>query len=106
MKSITRREFGQGVAATGATLATASVLAFLLFMGIPARRRSWRAMLGMLVVMAALGSMTACGGSPGGSSPGQKNPGTTAGTYTLTVTGTGSPSVTPIPTTIFTLTVN
>jgi len=40
-----------------------AVLAFLVFMGIPARRRSWRSMLGILIVMAALGSMAACGGS-------------------------------------------
>ena len=36
-----------------------AVLAFLAFLGIPARRRSWRAMLGMIVMMAALGSLAA-----------------------------------------------
>jgi subtilase family serine protease len=34
------------------------------------------------------------------------NPGTTAGTYTFTVTGTGSPVLTPAPTATITLTVN
>ena len=81
-----------------------AVLAFLVFLGIPARRRSWRSMLGVLVVMAALGSLAGCGGSSHSSTP--STPGTTAGTYTFTVTGTGNPSVTPVPTTTFTVTVN
>jgi hypothetical protein len=80
------------------------VLAFLLFLGIPARRRSWRSMLVVLVMMAALGSLAACGGS--GSTGGSTgNPGTSAGTYTFTVTGTGNPTVTPAPTTTFTVAV-
>lgn len=81
------------------------VLAFLVFLGIPARRRSWRSMLGMVLALAALGSLAACGGGGGG---GQKitDPGTAAGTYTFTVTGTGTPTVTPAPTTTFTVVVN
>ncbi len=82
-----------------------AVLAFLLFLGIPARRRSWRSMLGILVMMAALGSLAACGGGSSTTTP-PGNPGTTAGTYTFTVTGTGNPAVTPAPTTMFTATVN
>jgi subtilase family serine protease len=82
-----------------------ALLAFLVFMGIPARRRSWRSMLGVLVAMVVLGSLAGCGGSSGGGG-GQSNPGTTAGAYTFTVTGTGSPSVTPAPTTTFIVTVN
>jgi len=78
-----------------------AVLAFLIFLGIPARRRSWRSMLGVLIMMAALGSLAACGGGGGGG-----NPGTAAGMYTITVTGTGNPTVTPVPTTTFTVTVN
>jgi subtilase family serine protease len=79
-----------------------AVLALLVLLGIPARRRSWRSILGILVVMAALGSLAACGGGGGGGG----NSGTTAGTYTFTVTGTGNPIVNPAPTTTFTVTVN
>jgi subtilase family serine protease len=81
-----------------------ALLAMLLFLGIPARRRSWRSMLGVLVLMAALGSLAACGN--GSTTTGPTNPGTSAGTYTFTVTGTGNPTVTPAPTTTFTVTVN
>ena len=85
-----------------------AVLALLLFLGIPARRRSWRAMLGMLVLMAALGSMAACGGgsSGGGGGTTQTDPGTSAGTYTFTVTGVGTPSVSPAVSATFTVVVN
>jgi hypothetical protein len=90
---------GRGWAGAGGS----AVLAFLVFLGIPSRRRSWRSMLGVLAVMAALGSLAACGG--GGSGP-TGNPGTTAGSYIFTVTGTGSLTVTPAPTATFTVTVN
>jgi hypothetical protein len=85
-----------------------AVLAFLVFLGVPARRRSWRAMLGVLVLMTALGAMTACGSSTtnNGGGGGNGDPGTTAGTYTFTVTATGNPSVTPAVSTTFTVTVN
>jgi hypothetical protein len=81
----------QGVlwyAAGGATLAC------LLLFGIPARRRRWQTMLGILVLLVALaGGAVACGGSSGGGGSG--NSGTTAGSYTITVTGTlGSTSAT------------
>jgi hypothetical protein len=83
-----------------------AVLALLVFLGIPARRRSWRAMLGVLVVMAALGGLGGCGGSVSGSTN-TGTTGTTAGTYTFTVTATGSPAVNPSPiTTTFPVTVN
>jgi len=76
-----------------------AVLAFLIFFGIPARRRSWRSMLGVLVLMAMLGSLAACGGS--------SKTGITPGTYTFTVTGIGNPAVTPAPSPVtFTVTVN
>jgi hypothetical protein len=86
-----------------------AVLAFLLFLGVPARRRSWRQMVGMMVLMAAFGAMTACGsggGSGGGGGGGQSDPGTLAGTYTFTVQATGNPSVTPTVSTTFAVTVN
>ena len=95
---------GRGWAGAGG----GAVLALLMFFGIPARRRSWRSLVGMIVLMVALGSLAGCGG--GGSSNngggGNSDPGTAAGTYTFTVTGVGNPSVTPTPTTTFTVTVN
>lgn len=61
-------------------------LAFILLVGVPARSRSKRTRLGALVFLAILtGGLLACG-SGGGSGP--SNPGTTPGTYTITVTGT------------------
>ena len=85
-----------------------AVLAFLVFLGIPARRRSWRSMLGMLVLMVALGSLAGCGGGGSGGSGGGGNsdPGTATGTYTFTVSGIGNPTVTPTPTITFNVTVN
>jgi hypothetical protein len=60
-----------------------ATLACLMLVGVPSRRRSWRTMLGMLALLAALaGGVLACGGH-GGSS----NPGTTVGYYMITVTG-------------------
>jgi Pro-kumamolisin, activation domain/Abnormal spindle-like microcephaly-assoc'd, ASPM-SPD-2-Hydin len=61
-------------------------LAGLLLFGIPARRRKWRAILGLLIFAGMLGALSGCGGGSGGGSKG--NPGTTAGAYTFTVTGT------------------
>jgi len=85
-----------------------AVLALLVFFGIPARRRSWRSMLGILVALVALGMLSSCGGgsSGGGNPPPPNNPGTTAGTYTFTITGTGNPTVSPAPTGTFTVSVN
>jgi hypothetical protein len=89
-----------------------TTLALVVFLAIPARRRSWRSMLGMMVFLAALGSISACGGGSGGGggggggSGGGGNAGTTAGTYTFTVTGTGTPSQSTGNTTTFTVTVN
>jgi len=85
--------FGRGWAGSGA------VMAILFFFGIPARRRRWLSMLGVLTLMVVLGGLSACGGKSTSS-------GTTAGSYTFTVTGTGSPAETPVPTTTFTLTIN
>jgi len=86
-------------------------LALVVLLGIPARRRSWRSMLGLVVLLAVFGGFSACGGGGssvggGGGGGGGGNPGTTAGTYTFTVTATGNPAVTPQPTTTFTVTVN
>ena len=85
-----------------------AALALLALFGIPAQRRKWRSLVGMLALLIALGSLAACGGGGGSSSNGggTKNPGTTAGAYTFTVTGSGSPAITPAPTTTFILMVN
>ena len=90
---------GRGWAGTGG-----AVLAFLVLLGIPARRRSWRSILGALVLMVALGTLAGCVGKK--TPPNTGNLGTTAGSYTFTVTGAGSPSETPAPTTTFTVTIN
>jgi len=86
---------------------TGAVLAVLMLVGIPARRKSWRQMLGVLVLMAALGGLAGCGSSStSGGTGGTGDPGTAAGTYTYTVQATGNPSVTPAVTTTFNVVVN
>ena len=93
---------GQGWAGGGA------VLAIFVFLGIPARWRSWQSMLGVLVAVVALGSMAGCVNTltVRSDKAGSVSSGTTPGSYTFTVTGIGNPSVTPAPTTSFTLIVN
>jgi ABC-type glycerol-3-phosphate transport system substrate-binding protein len=58
-------------------------MALVLLFWVP-RRRNWLAMLGLLVLSVAIGTV-GCGG---GSSSSKENSGTTAGLYTVTVTGT------------------
>ena len=80
--------------------AASGTLACVLLLGIPARRRSWRTMLGLVVLLVALaGGVLACGGGGGsgggGGGGGNSIPGTTSGTYVVTVTGTaGATNVT------------
>ena len=87
-----------------------TALAVLILLGIPARRRGLRGLLGAFVLLCILGGVTACGGggSTGGTGSGGTNntSGTTPGLYTFTVTGMGNPAVTPAPTTTFNVTVN
>ena len=85
-----------------------AVLAFLVFLGVPARRKSWRAMLGMVVLLVTLGSLAACGGggSSGGGGGGTGVPATAAGAYTFTVSGTGNDAASTTASTTFTVTVN
>ena len=77
-----------------------AVLSCLLLWGIPARRRRWRTLLGMVVLLAILGyGMTACGGggsAGSGGGGGGGNAGTTPGAYTVTVTAVSAtaPTVT------------
>jgi hypothetical protein len=90
----------------------ASLACVLLFV-VPARRRHLRTMLGMIVLFACLAvGIVSCGGGGGGGGGssgggggggGTSNPGTTAGTYTVTVTGTAGSTT---QTTAVTLTVN
>jgi trimeric autotransporter adhesin len=58
-----------------------TALAFVLFFLAPRRRRNWLAMVALLVLTATLG-LTACNHNS------NSNPGTTTGSYTVTVTGT------------------
>jgi hypothetical protein len=113
---------GTGMVTVATTMATASmkrpriggwaeagsgaVLALLVFFGIPARRRGWRAMLGSFILLATLGSLAACGGGGSSGGGGGGNSGTTTGSYTFTVTGTGSDPSKTTQTATFTLTVN
>ncbi|MGA9670471.1 MAG: protease pro-enzyme activation domain-containing protein [Terracidiphilus sp.] len=103
---LVRPKIGNGRGWAGA--GSGAVLALLLFFGIPARRRSWQSMLGVLVLMVALGSLAGCGGGgSGGGGGSQSNPGTTAGVYRMTVTPVGSPAPSTAPTPVtFTVTVN
>jgi hypothetical protein len=87
-------------------------LACVLLLVIPARRRHVRTMLGLIVLFACLAvGIVSCGGGGGGGGSsgggggggGTSNPGTTAGTYTVTVTGTAGSTT---ETTAVTLTVN
>jgi hypothetical protein len=83
-----------------------AILALLVFFGIPARRRSWRSMLSILIAMAAIGTLASCGGGSTNSGGGGTNYVTQAGTYTFTVTATGSDPAKTTETIPFTVTVN
>jgi hypothetical protein len=76
-----------------------AALACLICFGIPMRRRRLRTMLGMIALFAfLLAGLVSCGGGGGsnnGGGGGATNLGTTAGSYTVTVTSTaGSASAT------------
>lgn len=81
-----------------------AVLALLVFLGVPKRRRHWLATLGMLVVFAGLGSLSGCGG--GSTTTTLSLTGTSLGTYTFTVTGSGNDPANTTQSTTFTVTVN
>lgn len=63
-----------------------AMLALVLFFGIPARRRSWRTLAGVLV-FAAVAGLGGCSSSSSNNNAGGKNNGVSAN-YTVTVTGT------------------
>jgi trimeric autotransporter adhesin len=104
-------------AATTASLggrwyATGAGLACLLCFGLPGRRRAWQGLLGMVALMIfAATFLVSCGGGSSGGGGGStagggsttSNPGTTAGTYSVTITGT---SASTSKTTVVTFTVN
>jgi hypothetical protein len=63
-------------------------LALVVFFTVPKRRRQLLAMAVLLGIVFSLGVLGCGGGSSQGGGGGGGNPGTTAGTYTVTVTGT------------------
>jgi hypothetical protein len=66
-----------------------ATLAIILVSGPVARRRKWLALIGMLTILAIVtGGVAGCGGGSGAITGGNNDPGTTAGTYTVTITGT------------------
>lgn len=86
-----------------------AALAMILFFGVPARRRSWRALLSVLAVIAVVGSIGCSGGGSiggGGGGGGGGSTGTTAGSYTVTVTGTDAGTGSITASTAVNLTVN
>jgi subtilase family serine protease len=74
-----------------------AALACILLFGIPARRRRWLTMFGMLGLLLILtGGVLACGGggsSNGGGGGGTHIPGTTPGAYAVTLTCTSGSTV-------------
>jgi hypothetical protein len=68
-----------------------TALACIVLLCVPARRRRWVALLALLV-LCLTGAGMGCGGgqSSGGGPP--PNPGTTAGSYSVTVTGSSGPT--------------
>jgi sugar lactone lactonase YvrE len=66
-----------------------AVLACVVLLFVPARRRGWPALMVWVVLFVALAGIGCSGnsGGGGGGGGGQKNPGTTPGTYTVTITG-------------------
>ncbi|MGA3162337.1 MAG: glycoside hydrolase domain-containing protein [Terracidiphilus sp.] len=81
-----------------------SILACLLLLGFPRHGRSWRKLLGVLLLAASIGAIAGCGG--GGSTGGGGTGGTTLGTYTVTVIGVDQATGTVKSNTTLTATVN
>lgn len=86
-----------------------ATIALVLFFGVPARRRTWRTLFGLIALASAV-SLTGCGGKAGTISPpseqtGSANPGTSAGAYTVTVTGTDAATGTITASTVVAVTV-
>jgi hypothetical protein len=78
-----------------------AALACILLVCVPARRRKWRNLLGMVALLFALaGGAIACGGGSKSGGGGTGTSGTTAGSYTITVTGTSTSGSMTAPATI------
>jgi hypothetical protein len=69
--------------------AGSAVLAVAMFFCVPLRRRGWKHFIALLCVI-TFGAAVGCGGSSSSSSSSSTNPGTTAGSYVVTVTGTAA----------------
>ena len=88
-----------------------AALAFVFLFGISARRRDWRVLLSF-VFLVFIAGLVGCGGSSagtgggGGGGGGGGNSGTTAGAYTVTVTGTDAATGKITASTTVTLAVN
>ncbi|HEY6447595.1 MAG TPA: protease pro-enzyme activation domain-containing protein [Acidobacteriaceae bacterium] len=80
-----------------------ATLAMLFFFGIPAKRRAWRGLMGLVFIL-FIGGAVGCGSSGGGGT--HTIPGTTAGTYTVAVTATDKATGQISVATNVTLTVN
>jgi hypothetical protein len=74
-----------------------TAFALVLLFGVRRRRHNWLAMLGLLVLFGSIGAIS-CGGNGGGSGGGGGGVGTTAGSYSITVTGTSGDTVVTVST--------
>ena len=83
------------------------MLALALFFGIPARRRAWRGLVCLLALVVITGAV-GCGGGGAGNAGGGGggNSGTTAGAYTIMVTGKDAATGTITSTVAVSVTVN
>jgi hypothetical protein len=79
------------------------LLLFATCLGMSSRCRRSMSVLSVVLLSAIVGSLLGCGGS---STKGITNAGTTPGTYTVTVTGTGNDASATKVTTTFTLIVS
>jgi len=85
----TARTMPGGTGARGGMIAVSALVGLLLLL--PGRARRWRSLLGAFLLVAAIGVLSGCGGGSSSSGGGgTTNPGTTAGSYTFTVTGKDS----------------
>jgi hypothetical protein len=81
-------------------------VALVLLFGIPARRRRWGVLLGLLAFAFIAGAIGCGGGGGGTGGGGGQSFGTTAGSYTITVTGTDAATGKITANTTVTLTVS